>query len=159
MAHPDTGGPVPAPASTPRAGDPFLDGVEEHRRAFEEALAARDVEPALAALLALDSHLWDWSRDTLDSDAMDRARSRERTMLVQLGDLARTGARDPREIVCPFVEAILELRRTARDERRFADADALRDRLVALGVEVRDVRGGGTEWDLAAADSVTAGSR
>lgn len=154
----DAGG-DPAPASTQRAGDPFLDGVEEHRHAFEEALAARDVEPALAALLALDSHLWDWSRDTLDSDAMDRARSRERTMLVQLGDLARTGARDPREIVGPFVEAILELRRSARDERRFVDADALRDRLIALGVEVRDVRGGGTEWDLAAADPVTAGSR
>ncbi|MDB5067536.1 MAG: hypothetical protein JWM18_3970, partial [Chloroflexi bacterium] len=158
-----TGRPTPsaAPPEAPvaRAGDPFLDGVEEHRRAFEQALEARAVDRALAALLALDGHLWDWSRDTLDSDAMDRARSRQRTMLVQLGDLARTGARDPRELVGPFVEAILQLRRRAREERRFADADSLRDLLTGLGVEVRDARGGGTEWDLLPAPGVTAGSR
>jgi cyanophycinase-like exopeptidase len=150
---------APPDAPVPRAGDPFLDGVEEHRRAFEHALEARAVDAALAALLALDGHLWDWSRDTLDSDAMDRARSRQRTMLVQLGDLARTGARDPRELVGPFVEAILDLRRRAREERRFADADSLRDLLTGLGVEVRDARGGATEWDLLPAPGVTAGSR
>jgi hypothetical protein len=144
----ETSSPPDVPA--PPAGNPFLEGVEEHRRAFEEALAARRVDAALTALLALDTHLWDWSRDTLDSDAMDRARSRQRTMLVQLGDLARTGARDPRELVGPFVEAILGLRRRAREERRFADSDALRDLLVGLGVEVRDGRGGETEWDVAA---------
>jgi cysteinyl-tRNA synthetase len=80
-------------------------------------------------------------------------------MLVQLGDLARTGARDPRVLVGPFVEAILELRRRAREERRFADADALREVLTGLGVEVRDVRGGGTEWELIPGDQLTAGSR
>jgi cysteinyl-tRNA synthetase len=90
---------------------------------------------------------------------MDRARSRQRTMLVQLGDLARTGARDPRELVGPFVEAILELRRRAREERRFADADGLRDLLVGLGIEVRDLRGGGTEWDLVPERELSAGSR
>ncbi|HVS41171.1 MAG TPA: hypothetical protein VMU20_02775 [Candidatus Dormibacteraeota bacterium] len=151
-------GQAPPEIPAPRAGDPFLEGVEEQRRAFEEALLARAVDPAMAALLALDDHLWDWSRDTLDSDAMDRARSRRRTMLVQLGDLARTGARDPREVVGPFVEAILELRRRAREERRFADSDALRDLLVGLGVEVRDVRGGGTEWELTPPSQLT-GSR
>jgi hypothetical protein len=148
-----------AETRAPLAGDPFLEGVEEHRRRFEEALGARQVDGALAALLALDRHLWDWSRDTLDSDAMDRARSRQRTMMVQLGDLARTGARDPRELVGPFVEAILGLRRRAREERRYADADALRDLLVGLGVEVRDLRGGATEWDLAGDPGVVAASR
>jgi hypothetical protein len=152
-------GDAPPETPAPRAGDPFLEGVDEQRRTFEKALAERAVDPAIAALLALDDHLWDWSRDTLDSDAMDRARSRRRTMLVQLGDLARTGARDPRELVGPFVEAILELRRRAREERRFADADSLRDLLIGLGVEVRDIRGGGTEWELMPGRQLTAGSR
>ncbi|HEX6492279.1 MAG TPA: hypothetical protein VF112_02140 [Candidatus Dormibacteraeota bacterium] len=159
VERPAAGGQAPPEMPAPRAGDPFLEGVEEHRRAFQEALAARAVDPAMAALLALDDHLWDWSRDTLDSDAMDRARSRSRTMLVQLGDLARTGARDPREIVGPFVEAILEMRRRAREERRFADSDALRDLLAGLGVEVRDVRGGDTEWELTPGSQLTSGSR
>jgi hypothetical protein len=161
------GAATPAPATlpltrtppTPRAGDPFLEGVEDLHRRFEEALAARCVDSALAALLALDAHLWDWSRDTLDSDAMDRARSRQRTMLVQLGDLARTGVRDPRDLIGPFVDAIIDLRRRAREERRYADADALRDLLTGLGVEVRDVRGGSSEWDLAGDQGVAAVAR
>ena len=47
----------------------------------------------------------------------------------------------------PFVEALLDARRQARAERRFADADSLRDRLVDAGVEVRDTADG-TEWVL-----------
>ena len=150
--------PVPAAAgaasgaptvAVERARNPFMDGVEERRQAYDQALTGGDVDAALAALLSLDAHLWDWSRDTLDSDDMDRARSLMRTMLVRLGRVAHTGARDPREVVGPFVEAILALRLRARDERRFADADALRDALLGLGIEVRDSRDG-SSWELAA---------
>jgi len=70
-------------------------------------------------------------------------------MLVRLADVARLGARDPRALVAPFVESILTLRRTARAERRFADADALRDSLLALGVEIKDTPQG-TDWELPA---------
>ena len=45
------------------------------------------------------------------------------------------------------MEALLDARRQARTDRRFADADALRDRLVDAGVEVRDTPDG-TEWVL-----------
>lgn len=134
-----------APAAA--AGNPFMQGVDEHRRSFESALAAGDTSAALTALFDLDSHLWAWSRDTLDSDDMDRARALERSLLVQLADLARLGTRDPRSLVAPFVDAILELRTSARTSRRFADADALRDSLLALGVEIKDTPQG-TEWSL-----------
>ena len=144
--------PMQAPESATSAGalagNPFMDGVAAHRRDFDAALEAADIEAALGALLALDAHLWSWSRDTLDSDAMDRARSQMRTMLVRLGAIAQAGARDPREVVGPYVEAILELRGRARAERRFADADALRDALLHLGVEVHDRREGSSGWQL-----------
>jgi len=68
-------------------------------------------------------------------------------MIVSLGDLAETGLRDPRQVVGPFVEMVLGRRRLAREERRFAEADALRDELVALGVEIQDAAGG-TGWEL-----------
>jgi hypothetical protein len=35
-------------------------------------------------------------------------------MLTRLAELAVTGAHDPREVVAPFVEALLELRQQAR---------------------------------------------
>ena len=139
---------TPQPAAPAGAGgNPFIDGVDDRRRRFESALAAADLDGALAALFDLEAHLWAWSRDTLDSDDMDRARALQRSLLVQLTDLARLGARDPRTLVAPFVDTILALRRAARDDRRYADADALRDSLLAIGIEIKDTPHG-TEWAL-----------
>jgi len=68
-------------------------------------------------------------------------------MVVRLGEVAAGGLRDPREVVAPFVDALLDARRQARADHRFADADGLRDRLVEAGIEVRDTPDG-TEWVL-----------
>ncbi|HET7719361.1 MAG TPA: hypothetical protein VFK43_05285 [Acidimicrobiales bacterium] len=78
---------------------------------------------------------------------MDRGRAGLRSMIVRLGEAAEVGLRDPREAVGPFVEALLDARRLARAGGRWADADSLRDRLLAAGVEVRDTAEG-TEWQL-----------
>ena len=57
------------------------------------------------------------------------------------------GAADPRTVVGPFVDALLELRAQARAARDFATSDRVRDRLAAAGVEVRDTPDG-VEWVL-----------
>ncbi|HVF13706.1 MAG TPA: hypothetical protein VM942_03855 [Acidimicrobiales bacterium] len=133
--------------SDPLLEGPLLGGIARCQAAFDGALAARDGQGAVKAVLELDDLLTDWSRDTLQSDHIDRGRAALRAMVVRLGDSTEQGLRDPREIVGPFVEALLDARRQARTERRFADADGLRDRLVAAGVEVRDTPDG-TEWAL-----------
>ena len=101
--------------------------------AFENALEARDVDGALGALL--------------QADEMDSSRQAVRAMIVRLGEVARTGLRDDTELLGPFIEALLSLRASARDDKRWADADAVRDQLSSLGVEVRDAEGGST-WAL-----------
>ena len=104
------------------------------------------------AILALDDELWAWSADTLQSDALDRGRASLRAMVAELGELATLGARDPAGVVGPFVELALTLRDSARRARRFEDADAVRDGLVALGVEVNDAAEG-SAWRLATRES------
>jgi cysteinyl-tRNA synthetase len=99
------------------------------------------------AVLDLDQELQAWSRDTLQSDELDRGRAALRAMVVRLGQLAQVGARDPRQVVGPFVEAVLGFRAEARANGRWHDADVARDRLAELGVEVRDGPSG-TEWVL-----------
>ena len=101
--------------------------------AFDAALGAGNVDAALKALL--------------QADELDSSRQAVRAMIVRLGELARTGVREDADIVGPFVEALLALRASARDDKRWADADAVRDQLTSLGVEVRDAEGGST-WDL-----------
>jgi cysteinyl-tRNA synthetase len=95
----------------------------------------------------MDDLVLAWSRDTMESDELDRARATLRSMVVRLGEAAENGLGDPRQRVAPFVEALLAARRQAREERRWADADALRDRLLAAGIEVRDAPEG-TSWEL-----------
>jgi cyanophycinase-like exopeptidase len=133
----------------PEAGppDPLLDGLASCQSEFDAALSARDGRGAVKAVLQLDDLLTEWSRDTLQSDHLDRGRAALRAMVVRLGESSEQGLRDPREVVGPFVEALLDARRQARTDRRFADADGLRDRLVDAGVEVRDTPDG-TEWVL-----------
>ena len=114
---------------------------------FHAALGRRDVEACVAAILALEQALVDWSADTLTSDEGDQARARLRAMVVSLGELARQGAKDPREVVGPFVESLLELRAKARAAKDFATSDWVRDQLVAAKIEVRDTPDG-VEWSL-----------
>ena len=124
--------------------------ADSARAAFERALADGDVDQCVAAVLDLEAAIVAWSTDTDQNDDVDHARRILRGLVVRLGDLARVGVRDPREVIGPYVEALLELRGRARDARDYALSDLVRDRLGAAGVEVRDTPDG-ARWVLAAA--------
>jgi len=138
-----TGAPTRARAS----GSPLLHAIREHETAFRTARQANDAPSMVAAVLALEEELWGWRADTFQSDEMDRGRGALRAMVTELGHVALAGTRDPVAVVGPYIELALGLRDAARDERRFGDADAVRDRLALLGVEIHDTPDGST-WDL-----------
>jgi cysteinyl-tRNA synthetase len=71
-----------------------------------------------------------------------------RALVVRLGELAEEGVADPAAKVAPLVEALLAVRKAAREKKDFATSDLVRERLAASGVEVRDTRQG-TTWSLA----------
>jgi hypothetical protein len=121
--------------------------ADRARTAFEAALAARDADGCVAAVLGLEQAIADWQSDTLQSDDADEARRVLRALVVRLGELAERGAADPAVGVAPFVEALIDVRRVARDNKDFGTSDLVRDRLVAAGVEVHDTPDG-TEWTL-----------
>jgi cyanophycinase-like exopeptidase len=146
---------VPAAAEGSAAGDTDQPAVslreeaDRARDAFERALAGRDVDGCVAAVLGLEEALAAWQSDTLQSDDADEARRVLRALVVRLGELAEQGAADPADAVAPFVEALLAVRTGARENKDFATSDLVRDRLVAAGVEVHDSPEG-TTWALAA---------
>ena len=147
-------GPTPAaaaqqPVPSPQGQAPTALHAEIKRleSSFEAAVARRDVDGAVGALLELDDTLAAWSGDTTQSDAPERGRATMRRMIARLGELAHEGARDPRSVLGPFVDALIAERAAARAARRFDDADRIRDGLVAAGIEVRDTPEG-TLWDL-----------
>jgi len=134
-------------AESPRGGPSLKWAAEQQQKRFDAALAARDVDGCVAATLDLEQVLFDWSADTFTSDEGEFARGALRRMVLRLGELAVGGARDPREVVGGYVEALLELRRRSRDNRDYSTSDWIRDRLAEAGVEVRDTPAG-VEWSL-----------
>ncbi len=110
---------------------------------FSQRLSERDVRGAVDVAIELES--------ALGVEAPDRdlalARARLQTMLVRLGEAAAAGNVDRRAVLSPLVEALLAARATAREERQWAIADAVRDALLAAHIEVRDAPDA-TEWVL-----------
>ena len=127
---------------------PLLEDVHRCGRDFQRSLGNRQGRAALACLLEIEQTLTDWSQDT-DKLSMDQARALFRSLLVEFGEAAQDGMVDPLQRFGPFVQALLDLRRQAREKRDWAMADQVRDQLVVLGIEVHDTPGG-TEWNLRA---------
>ncbi len=112
---------------------------------FAQAITAGDADAAARAALDLDDAITGWSADTLQSDDANYARSVLRSMITRLAGAATGGLRDPREVVGPFVQVLLDLRVQVRADKRFDLSDMIRDRLAEISVEVRDTPQG-AEW-------------
>jgi len=113
--------------------------------AFAQAITSGDADAAARAALDLDQAITGWSADTVQSDDASHARSVLRSMITRLAGAATGGLRDPREVVGPFVQVLLDLRLQVRADKRFDLSDMIRDRLAEISVEVRDTPQG-AEW-------------
>ena len=135
-----------AVTSAPR-GSPLLEAIRRLEAVFQTAKSKGDVGAMVGATLDLESELWAWRADTLQSDEADRGRAALRAMVGELGALAAYGARDPAETLAPLVDLALTLRERARGDGHFDLADLVRQQLEKLGVEVRDTAEGPT-WSV-----------
>jgi cysteinyl-tRNA synthetase len=129
------------------------DEVARLEATFATSLDECDAPAAVRAILALEETIQSWSHDTDQSDALANARSALRSAIVCLGELAAEGSGDPADRIRPFVDALMEQRVHAREARDWAASDAIRDRLLAAGIEIHDTAEG-TTWELRAAAPV-----
>jgi hypothetical protein len=136
-----------APAAPTVPATSLAAEAEAAEAAFSAALDANDAAGAARAALELEAAIRNWSADTLQSDEADRAHATLRSMIVRLGDAAVRGLVDPRAVAGPYMDIILALRTVVRADKRYDLSDLIRDRLAAIGVEVRDTPSG-AEWFL-----------
>ena len=146
----DGDGARPAPLGEAPVADEVASLAETARMLearFEEAVAERDLDRAVATVLDLDTAIAAWSADSLQSDHASMARATLRRMVVRLGELAAAGSADPEALLGPLVDALIEVRTNARQARDWAAADAVRAQLLSAGVELNDTPEG-TRWGL-----------
>ena len=140
-------------AATPSSAPAVVETVDSNLRhatdrlnnAFAAALNEGNADAAARAALELDDAIAGWSADTLQSTDAEYARSVLRSMVTRLAGAATGGLRDPREVVGPFVQILLDLRAQVRSDKRFDLSDMIRDRFADINVEVRDTPQG-VEW-------------
>ena len=141
--------------STPARGASLRLPLPEATHAFRAALADRDAEGAVRAALALELSIVDLG-DEDDRDTVTRARAELRSMISSLGDAAVGGVQDPREVVGPFVEAMLGVIARVRPKLvclpnpdsptgTVVDAPTLRRLLAACEAYLEGRRSGGFE--------------
>jgi hypothetical protein len=136
---------MPLPASAPPAAPPPGDAAppaaartDGYEAAFDAALVRGDPGAALDAILSLeDAHeAWEGPAAAAAHDAL-------RAMATRFAAAMAGAARDEASRA-GAVEALLGVRSRARDEGRWADADAIRRALQLLAVEIRDTPEGPT---------------
>jgi hypothetical protein len=145
-----------SPAETPlETSEPaqalLLDLVHQAELAFRSAVVNSDAPRATEIILELEQTIHNWSSDAAGQDEMFRARASLRSMINEFGQIAVQGLEDPAERIAPFVNLLISLRTLARSDRRFKEADDIRDQLIAMGIELHDTPEG-TSWSLGSTD-------
>lgn len=136
-----------APAVEQATDSNLRQATERLAKDFDGALAAGDADGAARAVLELEEAITSWSADTLQGTDGEFARATLRSMITRLAGAASSGLTDPRDVVGPYMDVLLSLRAQVRADKRFDLSDVIRDRLSAIGVEVRDTPSG-VEWVL-----------
>jgi cysteinyl-tRNA synthetase len=124
-----------------RPDDPTLPAVlEAGRTAFGAALDDDlNVSPALAALFDLVREL----NRRIDARSLSTADAgRGAAVLAELDDVLGIGPDTTAERLDPSLQALLDARADARQQRDWAAADRLRDELAEAGIAVEDSRDG-----------------
>ncbi len=126
------------------SGESMTFGAAAVRNRFMEAMDLDLNTPrALAVLFELARDINRERTAGSDTGGMQR-------LLRQLAGVLGFNLEAPaqkKQEAAPFIDLLVELRRELRTAKQYQLADSLRDRLVALGVELRD-SSEGTDWTL-----------
>jgi peptidase E len=133
--------PASPEADTQEAGS-FWHDVQRVEEAFEKAEARRDAGGLVNALLNLDGAIWKGYQEAEDPEFIAQARERLRELIVRLGSSMEGSAGDHESVLTRVVQALVELREHYRREKRWTDADLLRQCLQESGISLEDTREG-----------------
>jgi cyanophycinase-like exopeptidase len=136
-----------AAASPASRTDGFWGNVHALESAFQAAQDAGDAERMSAAILELDRTVWKASRDSESEEFISQTRELLREWVVLLGTSRSQSPRSTGECLGPLVEELLKLRAALRRNKRWEDADALRDCLQRAHVIVEDTSDG-ARWRI-----------
>jgi peptidase E len=131
--------------------EPFWDHVHFLESIFERALETRDLERMAAAILQLDLAIWEIAHRSESLGTISHAREILRAQIARMGTPFPSAPRTQPDCLRPLVEEILKLRAELRHQKRWADADLLRESLQRVNILVEDTDEG-VRWRFGGQD-------
>lgn len=144
-----TAEPLEMPASVPtRAPEEtgFWGSVHALEVAFHKSLND-DARAVTNILLDLDRLIWQAQQERENPEFVSQARELLREFVVLLGMRLSSAPRSRHECLAPLVEELLALRALFRENNQWHEADAIRDCLKRVNIEVDDTQEG-YRWQI-----------
>ncbi len=138
-----------APPAAAVESDAFWETIHALESRFQAGLEQWKPVECAQAILELDRIVWHAAHDLESEEFISQAREILREWVIQLGAAMASGSRSPAECLGPLVVGLLALRDHLRAERRWAEADMLRDCLQRANILIEDT-GQGSRWRVGA---------
>ena len=123
-------------------GDADQAVFDEYKARFLDALG-NDINTSMAITVLYDV----LKADTNDATKLALVRSFEEVLSLGLLDAPEEAEKSEEdEALAAYVEEQIALRKAAKKEKNFAEADRIREELLAKGIQIRDTREG-TVWE------------
>ena len=133
--------PLPS-AQAVHADDVFWGKIHTIQSLFEKSLETNDLEKAANALLELDGTIWKAQEELENTEFISQGRDILRDMIVLLGTSHSPAQQSTPAPLAPVIEHLLILRNTFRQEKKWKDADAIRDCLMRVDIDIEDTADG-----------------
>ena len=125
----------------------FLNKVNGIKASFRNGVANHDQKETTNALLELDSAIWKAQKDLEDEENISQAREILRDSIVLLGAELGVSPRHLGKYLSPLVEQMLQLRARFRNEKKWSEADRIRETLQQSNIQVEDTKEG-IRWHI-----------
>lgn len=135
-----------APA-TDDAETSFWNKIHTLRETFQQGLDKHDSKACTSALLALDELIWKSQLELESEEFITQAREVERDMIALLGAHLASSPSSTAERLAPLVEELLALRLGFRRQKKWQEADSIRDCLSRLNIVIEDTKEG-SRWQI-----------
>jgi len=117
--------------------------------AFHAHLEGGDAKATASTLLELDRLIWQARQEGESEEFIAQAREVLRELIVSLGMELDARSKEPAVDSTALIASLLELRERFRQERKWEEADAVRECLRRADIVIEDTRDG-PRWHMGA---------
>ncbi len=129
----------------------FWDRIHSIEAVFHASIEKDEPKAAGTALLELDRTIWQAHEDLESEEYISQAREILREMMVFLGSMLESSLRDEAASLNRLVAELLDFRERFRQQKKWQEADAVRESLRRANILVEDTKDGprwhvGVRW-------------